>query len=659
MELSVQTVQIPGADSAGGGTSTVVARLPGNCTRTDLPLSAASGPLVISLPQVTDAHSLRTMRVGVDLVVSARGFGALVLDGFFAAAASATPPVVLLADGTTLSAQDMLAHPGSEIALDACQPSGTADLADALGRLVPGAGGTAQAPAATPADPTATLADGGRFNSAFAPSTFDGLSFGDVGPLSFGRTGSALSGRGLLHGVREVIDLLGLGTNEAEAFIPFSDKPVFSPGGASIDTDALIANEGTSVYLSGLAGLVGIPERSNLTVAVDPFLVATLEHDNAGYQSIVGVYKVDGSGHIVDIDILWLNASLTSGDTTSVVADFFGQTADRTISVFVPPETGLGMFMIADGGNTDPLAATGAANRTALMDLFADLGIDPTTATYQGNLDLINAHLRFNPATNLVEVETDPGVYTPLRGETYYSHDPTLDTDFRSDLSIGQNAHTASGVSGGLLWIGFEDWPLRGDIERNEADAILNIGGAPGQGADLDYNDLLFSLDILYPPAPIAGSAWSPTTTIFSSLGEGLGALALASFTVGGLDGDGVTVSFNGLSPGWTLTPQSNVDGFGNGTYVLQPPGGRSTSEAMIAELNKIEIGVPGDPSLVGRQPVSVDFAVTDTLGHSETAQANLSFSQTGPSPPAPPDVQIFETYVPPPAITTFIETTV
>ncbi len=653
-----------GADGADGvielaqataptGGAAVVARLPAACMRSDIAV-AGSTALVFTLPQVANAQALRTMVVQDDLVVSSRGYGALVLDGFLTAANSAAPPMLILADGTSITAQEALVRPGSAIALQGCQPGAGGRLADALSQIVPSAGGTAQAD--LPADPSAA-ADGGRFNSSFAPSTFDGLAFGDVNPLSFGRGAGGFGGRGLLHGVREIIDLLGLGTNDAEAFIPFSQKPSYSPTGGAVDTDALIANEGSSVYLSGLAGLVGIPDSRNLSVAIDPFLIVTLEHDNAGFQSIVGFYRLDGAGNFVDIDILWLNASLDGGDAPAVAADFFGQVGDRTTSSFVPPESQLGLFMIADGGRSD--GGTGPVNRALLMDLFADLGIDPTAAGYQANVDAINAHLRYNPATLRIEVETDPGIYTPLVGETYFSHDPTLNSDYRSDLSLAQNAHTLSGVEDGLLWIGFEDWPLRGDILRNPDDAIVSIGGGPGRGSDLDYNDLIFSIDILYPEVPITPAVWQPTTTIFSSLSEGLGALALASFVVGGLNGDGVTFTLDGLTAGWVLTPQADVDGYGNGTYILQPPGSSSTASAMIAELNKISIGVPGDEGLLGRPPVTVDFTVVDTLGHSESAQASLAFTQGGPSPPAPPDVQIIETYVPPPAIVTYIETTV
>jgi hypothetical protein len=77
----------------------------------------------------------------------------------------------------------------------------------------------------------------------------------------------------------------------------------------------------------------------------------------------------------------------------------------------------------------------------------------------------------------------------------------------------------------------------------------------------------------------------------------------------------------------------------------------------MIGELNKIEINVPGDPHLVGRPPVNVAFNVVDTHGQSDAAAAQLDFTQTGPSPPAPPDVQIHETFVPPPTVVTLHET--
>jgi hypothetical protein len=273
-------------------------------------------------------------------------------------------------------------------------------------------------------------------------------------------------------------------------------------------------------------------------------------------------------------------------------------------------------------------------------------------STSQATLDAINAHLRFDPATGRVEVETDPGTFTPLVGDSYFSHDPKLDSDFRNDLTPTQNSHTASGQHDGLFWIGFEDLPFTGTVDTNGDGAITNIGGA-----DLDYNDLLFSINILYPPLPITPAQWHPTTEVFNSLSQGLGALAQGTFAVSGLNGDGVTLAPETLSPGWTLTKGANVDAFGNGTYTLTPPGGVATAAAMIAELNKVTITVPGDPGLVGRPPVTVDFAVTDAMGLTDTAAAHLNFTHTGPSPPAPPDVQIHETFVPPPTLVTLHET--
>src|SRR5262249_7608597 len=156
------------------------------------------------------------------------------------------------------------------------------------------------------------------------------------------------------------------------------------------------------------------------------------------------------------------------------------------------------------------------------------------------------------------------------------SQNPTLNSDYRSDLSVTENAHTVSGISNGLLWVGFEDFPFSGDIHA-QGKAIASIGGA-----DLDYNDLLFSVNLLYPPPPVTPAFWHPTTQIFNSLAQGLGELAQATFTVSGLTGDGVAVSTPGLSPGWTLTPGANVDGFGNGTYTLTPAGGAASATAMI-----------------------------------------------------------------------------
>jgi hypothetical protein len=553
----------------------------------------------------------------------------------------------VLADGTTMSAGDLLARPAETVDLAACQSNG--NLAAALAQVVPAGGQAAQAAV----DPNAVL-NGGHFESVFATSLFDGLGYGNVGPLAFGSDAISFDGRGLLRTTTAIIDVLGLGTNESDAFIPFPDKPVFAPGGQGINTDALIANEGISVYLSGLAGVVGIPDARNLSVATDPLMVVTLQHDGAAFHSMAGFYELDASGHITTVDLLWLNASLDAKG--NVTPDFFGQVANQSLTVTVPPDTHLGFFLIADGGGDGSLTGAGPANQALFQELFAQLKLDPT-ASWQANLDAINAHLHFDAATGHIEVETDPGVFQPLVGDTYFSQNPALNSDFRTDLSLTQNAHTVSGVSGGLLWIGFEDFPFRGDI-HTQGGTDLNPGPiASIGGADLDYNDLLFSVDLLYPPGPVTPGMWHPTTEIFNSLSQGLGEMAQATFTISGLNGDGVALGHPALSPGWTLTPGANVDAFGNGTYTLTPPGGASSSTAMIAELNKIEINVPGDPHLVGRPAVNIDFTVVDTHGLSDTAAAHLAFTQTGPSPPAPPDVQIHETFVPPPTVVTLHET--
>jgi hypothetical protein len=627
---------------APGGAVTVVARIPTECARADI--AVARDGVVYLLPQVPNAAALHTMPAGTDLLVSTRGLGVLVFDGFVPAATAGAPPHLVLADGTSFSASEVLARPAETVSLAACQPG--AGVAGALAQLVPAGGDVAQA--APPADPAAGVQDGGRFDSVFSGSTFESLSYGDVSSLGFGRVAGPLGGRGLLRTTSVIIDLLGLGTDEAEAFIPFSDKPHYAPTGAAIDTDALIANEGISVYLSGLAGIVGAPDPRNLTVAADPFLVVTLEHEGTAYSNLVGFYKMDAHGTVTDVDVLWLNARL---DGSSVAPDFFGQVADRTLTVFVPPETQLGFFLIADGGGNGSLTGTGLANLALFKDLLVDLGIDPKQS-WQGNLDAINGHLRFDAATGHIEVETDPGTWKQLAGDTFFSHDPTLDSDYRSDLTPTQNSHTVSGVDDGKLVIGFEDLPFIGDVHTNKNGAITGIGNA-----DLDYSDVLLKIDILYPDVPIVPAQWHPTTQVFSSLAQGLGALAQASYTVSGLDGDGVTLSHDGLSPGWSLTPGANVDAFGNGTYTLTPPGGVASAQAMIAELNKIAIQIPGDQGLVGRLPVEVDFAVTDTHGLSDSAAAHLNFSHGGPSPPGPSDVQVHETYVPPPTIVTLHET--
>src|SRR4029077_2450020 len=129
---------------------------------------ARDGGTAYLLPQVANPTVLHTMLAGSDLLVSTHGLGVLVLDGFPAAAAAPTPPHLVLADGTSLSAGDVLARPGDSIGLGgACQP--TAGLAAALAPVVP-ASGDVSGPGVPAADPSGQ--DGGRFDSVFSASLF-------------------------------------------------------------------------------------------------------------------------------------------------------------------------------------------------------------------------------------------------------------------------------------------------------------------------------------------------------------------------------------------------------------------------------------------------------------------------------------------------------
>jgi hypothetical protein len=187
----------PRTGGAGGAAGAqVVARIPPDCVRSDVRVEVDT-PNRYVLPQVPGVGALRKMVQGSDLVVSVRGLGALVLDEFVTAAQSSNPPLLVLGDGTVLTARQALALPDRAIALDRCQPQQTVEqIVQELAQIAPAAGPTPQAlpqvaPAAGPIAPGvgATLDAGGtRFDSIFNPTPFLGLAYNPVDPLAFGRT---------------------------------------------------------------------------------------------------------------------------------------------------------------------------------------------------------------------------------------------------------------------------------------------------------------------------------------------------------------------------------------------------------------------------------------------------------------------------------------
>jgi hypothetical protein len=672
------TVQLAQAQPASGTSdsgSPVVAQFPASCALNDVQVRADSGSRIL-LPQATSAAALRKQVIGNDLALSAPDLGVIMLRDFVRAAGAADPPVLVLADGTALSAFQLLAWPDAELAASGCQVPASSDVANAttppqaaetaaeMARVAPAGAARTDTPATDELD---AVREGGRtITSEFAPTRnrlpeddraavdpdtaprSGGLTVSNssapargrnqdvdvaaINPINTdGQTEQPSTGSGggprdtdLVRNVIDLINTLDLGSETVVAVLPLSEKPTYSPVGASFDVALISAADGASIHSRGFGGLLGPPNPANVTVVPDPILHVTLEAETTAARNIVGVYQFTADGRIFDVDILWLNTNVAPA-TGQMLPDFLGQVGDRNTDLFIPPETGFGYFTIADGGG----GFNGALNRTLVNDLFADLNVNPRANSWAGNLDLINDHLRFDAKSGRIMIETDPGVFKQLRGDAFFSHDPRMNSDYRADLSLLENSHTISGQANGRFWIGFEDFAFRGAAKRDANGNLVAISGN-----NLDYNDLIMSSTIEYPDVMVEPSAWQP----LGSLGERFEAasdfVSSVTFAVSGLGTDGVSLAFGQLAHGFTISPLQ-TDAFGNGNYALNLPSGIASTSAVVDELNKFLIAVDGDDPLGGRSPVTATFALTDIYGTTAMATASLSFTHAANAPPA------------------------
>jgi hypothetical protein len=152
-----------------------------------------------------------------------------------------------------------------------------------------------------------------------------------------------------------------------------------------------------------------------------------------------------------------------------------------------------------------------------------------------------------------------------------------------------------------------------------------------------------------YTPVEIAPGVWSPLTAIDNSLNNNLGSITQVQFTVAGL-GDGVSLNNFAalLSAGWQLNV-SGLDGNGNGTYTLLPPGGTASTAAFVAELSKLQIDVAATtPGAHG--DVTINFTATDSAGLTDSSTSVMNFADAGTAPPAPPAVDVTAGPLPPPS---------
>ncbi|HJR22239.1 MAG TPA: cadherin domain-containing protein, partial [Dongiaceae bacterium] len=202
----------------------------------------------------------------------------------------------------------------------------------------------------------------------------------------------------------------------------------------------------------------------DLTVFAPTDVTVTFQKEGAGYRNMVGVYQFDDSGNIIPgtVEFVWLDTTASKENTmgASLGKDFLGYSQSSTVSLGTMAEgTHLGFFTIAngagDGANKTLLtsAAAGAGSQAAAMDAIAgelSIKIDGSG----------NGHVYVGDSQ--------------LNGETFFTHDKSLNTDFNGGSDI---AHAVAGVSSklpGQLLIGFED--LKGGGDQDYNDLVISVG---------------------------------------------------------------------------------------------------------------------------------------------------------------------------------------
>jgi hypothetical protein len=213
------------------------------------------------------------------------------------------------------------------------------------------------------------------------------------------------------------------------------------------------------------ANLLNGVDPANMSMPATGTVTATFQKEAAGNHNMVGTYRYDTNGNIIpgSVRFVWLDATAnTEGQLgASMVKDFLGYSQSNTVSLgTMAAGTHLGFFTISngasDGGNKALLAgaAAGAANQAAAMDAIASQLSIKLDANGNGHVYVGN---------------------TQMNGDVFFTSGKSLNSDFNGSSDID---HFASGISAGLahqLVIGVED--LKG-------------------GGDLDYNDVVFSVDL-------------------------------------------------------------------------------------------------------------------------------------------------------------------
>jgi hypothetical protein len=234
----------------------------------------------------------------------------------------------------------------------------------------------------------------------------------------------------------------------------------YDPQASASTGDYLHGTKGAS--LSSAAVTSGI-SAEDLTLFAPTEVTVTFQKEGAGYHNMVGAYRLDDSGNIIpgSVGFIWLDASANADNKLGapLIKDFLGFSQAGTVSLGTIPEgTHLGFFTIANGaadtGNKALLtsAAAGATSQTAAMDAIASQLSITIDANGNGRVQIGDSQ---------------------LNGDTYFTHNKALNTDFTGSNDIG---HVVAGVSGnmpGQLLIGFED--LKGGGDRDYEDVVFSV----------------------------------------------------------------------------------------------------------------------------------------------------------------------------------------
>jgi VCBS repeat-containing protein len=350
----------------------------------------------------------------------------------------------------------------------------------------------------------------------------------------------------------------------------------YNPVASSTVGSYLYSNDSAGVAKPASNLLNGVAA-SNMTLSAATPVSVTFQKEAAGNHNMVGTYQYDSNGNIIagSVKFVWLDATANSEGVLGggMIKDFLGYNQSNTVSLgTMPAGTSIGFFAISNGANDGTNktlltnAAAGAANQTAAMNAIAGQLSIKVDANGNGKVYVGNS---------------------ALNGETFFTHDKALNTDFNGNADID---HFASGVNASLphqLVIGVED-----------------LGG----GGDKDFNDVVFSVDLgTYNVNKLTQSFVQPTVD-FSDVDSATLSKAVIH-TSGFQAGDTLNVPSSGS---FTVT----VD-HGTADYTITIVGktGNETVDQYEAFANSIYFST----SSKAEGERHIDYTVTDSGGLSST----------------------------------------